>query len=87
MITLLTTDQIDVMIAVRNDGIIYVAPKNAGASIPHHPMQYYKSDMDEISKLNREGKLTEPFRYAREKKIVENMLRDFVKGYFEYDGT
>ena len=87
LITLLTTDQIDVMMAVRDDGVVYVAPKDEGASIPHHPMQYYKSDMDEISKLNREGKLTEPFRYVRERKIVENMLRDFVKGYFEYDGT
>lgn len=84
--TLLTTPGIAVMIAVRNDGIIYVAPKDLGAQISKLPRQIYQDDIAELSRLNREGELDVSFKRASELKMVENLLRDYVRGYFEKDG-
>lgn len=84
--TLLTTDQIDIMIAVRNDGVIYIAPKNSGAKINTLPRMYYADDMSELYNLRRNDELDGPFEIVSEEKMVKNMLRDFVGGYFEHDG-
>ena len=87
--TLLTTENIIVMIAVCNDGVKYVAERSNGvvASIDYDTMY-----ADDLKDLNRKSK--NDIIYAnertllREQLIVNNLLRDFTKGKgaVEYDG-
>lgn len=78
--TLLRTEQISAMIAVRNDAVIYVAEK--GDEIPNTG---YFDDLfkDEIEQLNadvRSGKVEASERnLKREEIIVDGLLRDYTK--------
>lgn len=85
LMTLLTTDSIDAMIAVRNDGVIYTAPKNDGVNLKGFLWQLYDSEIQELrKKALLDDRLL--FTVERESLMVKNALRDFVRGYFEHDG-
>ena len=85
MRTLLTTPNIEAFIAVRLDGIRYIAVKS---SIPTDSMfdNLYSDELQVLNKLSREGIITAGERTKRrEEIIVNNLLRDFTKGLIELD--
>lgn len=87
LITLVGTKQIPVMIAVRNDGVIYVAERSGDVVKNTYFDDLYKQDIDAINERHKKGEITSSERSKeRELKIVENVLRDFTKGMIEKDG-
>ena len=76
MTTLLTCEQIPVMIAVRNDSVKYIAERNGDVLRDGWFDDLYQ---DEINKLNmavKDGKITIGRRASRrEEMIVNNLLR------------
>lgn len=89
MRTLLTTKQIPIMIAVRNDAVKYIAERKGDPLKTGFFDDLYESDLKEINKQVREGKITLSERSKRrELKIVENLLRDYTKAgrIIEFDG-
>ena len=84
MQTLLTNPNIDAMIAVRADGVIYVAPKDAGAKINRPLQMLYDSEVKELRKRAQEDDHF-VLSVEREKMIVSNAIRDYAKEYAEYD--
>ncbi len=90
MITMLNERQMPVMIAARNDAIIYVAERKG---IPVGGKAYfddvYREDIAELNKKYKDGIITAGERaIQREILIVENLLRDYTKGgkLIEYNG-
>ena len=89
MTTLLTCEQIPVMIAVRNDSVKYIAERNGDVLLDGWFDDLYQ---DEINKLNmavKDGKITIGERaLRREEIIVNNLLRDYTVGgkLIECDG-
>ena len=87
LITLVGTEQIPVMIAVRNDGVIYAVERSGSAIKNTYFDDIYKNDVEAINKKYRDGEITAIERSReRELKIVENVLRDYTKGMIEKDG-
>ncbi len=88
MRTLLTNEQISVMIAVRNDSVIYAVRK--AKSTPKNKVYFdylYPEEIEEINSKCRSGEITSGERtYLREKLIVDNLIRDFTYGLEEFDG-
>ncbi len=83
MQTLLTSKYIDVMIAVRNDGVIYYASKTSGVKI-NKPAELLYSD--DILKLRKECEKDSSREFIKEyeKLLVSNLIRDYCKEYKEY---
>lgn len=83
--TLLTMQSIDAMIAVRADGVIYAAPKNADAKIEKLLDMIYA---DEVAELRKRAQADDSILFSKEREtlLVKNALRDYVKEYAEYDG-
>ena len=79
--TLVTMEQIHIMIAARNDGIIYVAEREGDCLKSANFDILYEDDLKDLNEACRNGKIT-PSRRTKEREriIVENLLRDFVKG-------
>lgn len=87
MRTLLTNKQISVMIAVRNDAVIYVAERERMAPKLVVYDSLYQDDLAEINRQSRAGEITIVERaYLTEEIIVNNLLRDYTKGLIEIDG-
>lgn len=87
MQTLLGTPQIPVMIAVRNDGVSYVAERTGNTLDDVFLDNRYIEDISKINERYRSGEITASQRsYEREMVIVDNALRDFTKGMVEFDG-
>lgn len=89
MTTLLTTKQIPMMVAVRDDGVKYVATRSGGALKSAWFDDLYKDEIDELNKLYRNGIIDANERTERrEELIVNNLLRDYTKEgrLVEYDG-
>lgn len=88
MCTLLTTKQIPVMIAVRNDGVIYVAQRKGDVLPSGYFDPIYEEDIKILSERNRRGELNKSWSVSREELIVDNLLRDYTKEgrLVEYDG-
>ena len=81
MHTLLTGDGTPVMIAVRNDGIIYVAERAASPLLTGFLDSLYPEEMDALNKRLRDGTITMSQRTReRESLLVNNTLRDYTKG-------
>lgn len=79
--TLMTVQQVPVMIAARNDAVIYVAERKGDKLSSAWFDEEYKSDIEELNKQCRSGIITTGQRASlREQKIVENVLRDYTKG-------
>lgn len=89
MRTLLTTENIKIMIAVRNDAIIYIAERKGEILKDAFFDRYYKEDINELNVKCRNGIITVAERTRlREEMIVENLLRDYTKqkGLYEING-
>lgn len=86
MRTLLTTDNIDMFVAARIDGVIYIAGKTQAA--PNYSF-FDKLFPDEISELNlkyKNGIITAGERTRkREEIIVDGLLKKFTKGLIEIE--
>lgn len=89
MRTLLTTREIPLMIAARNDGVKYVAER-AGDVLPSGWFDgLYESDIEALNQQLRDGIISSAERARRrELVIVDNLLRDYTKGrgLVEFDG-
>lgn len=85
--TLVLNKNIKMMIAVRNDGVIYLTESNGIMPEKTIFSDLYKKDIDELNKMIRDGKI-ETYKRAllMEEKIVDNLIRDFTKGVIEIDG-
>lgn len=87
--TMLSTEQIPVMIAVRNDSVKYIAERKGNTLSTSFYDDLYQDEIDELNRKVRDGIITVGERTAaREKLIVENLLRDYTKGgkLIEQDG-
>ena len=85
--TMLTNEQIPVMIAVRNDAVIYVAERTTLLPNIANYNSLYSSDLEEINILSRSSKITPAERTIKiSETIVNNLLRDYTKGLVEIDG-
>ncbi|MCM1295604.1 MAG: phage minor capsid protein [Muribaculaceae bacterium] len=89
MRTLLTTENVKIMIAVRNDAIIYIAEREGEILKDAIFDRRYKEDINELNVKCRNGIITVAERTRlREEIIVENLLRDYTKqkGLYEING-
>lgn len=89
MQTLMGTEQIPIMIAARNDGIIYVAERNGNALKSVWFDKLYEKELESLNIQSRNGIITPRERSVqREIIIVENILKDYTKGgkLIEYNG-
>lgn len=89
MRTLLTTEEITVMIAVRNDGVKYVAERAGDVLEDILFDDLYEDDLKKLNQKIKDGIISMAERSRkRELLIVENLLRDYTKGkgLVEYDG-
>lgn len=87
MQTLLRTDNIKMFVAVRLDGVKYIAEKTgkppAGFLFDH----LYQKELDSLTQQYRNGIITAGERTSkRELLLVDNLLRDYTKGLIELDG-
>lgn len=89
MRTLLTTREIPVMIATRNDGVKYVAERSGDVLKSVIFDDLYEKELNELNRQVRAGIIPMSERsIRRESLIVENLLKDYTKGkgLVEYDG-
>lgn len=89
MRTLLTTEQIPMMIAARNDGVKYVAERSGEVLKSGWFDDLYVNDIETLNKQVRDGIITMAERgKMRELLIVDSLLRDCTKGkgLVEFDG-
>lgn len=89
MQTLLTEEQISVMIAVRNDAVKYIAERSETLLKNVLLDDLYKSEIQELNELLKDGMISVGERtIRREELIVKNALRDYTKGgkLVEIDG-
>ena len=89
MRTLLTTEQIPMMIAARNDGVKYVAERSGEVLKSGWFDDLYVNDIEALNKQVRDGIITMAERgKMRELLIVDSLLRDYTKGkgIVEFDG-
>lgn len=89
MRTLLTTREIPVMIAARNDGVKYVAERSGDVLKSVIFDDLYEKELNELNRQVRAGIIPMSERsIRRESLIVENLLKDYTKGkgLVEYDG-
>lgn len=87
--TLLTAKEIPVMIAVRNDGVKYVAERSGEPLKSGWFDDLYEDELEAISQKIRNGEISQAeWSMRREMLIVDNLLRDYTKGreLVEYDG-
>ena len=89
MRTLMTTKEIPVMIAVRLDGVKYVAERSGDILKTGFFDDLYQEDIEELNYQVKSGIIPVSDRsLRRELLIVNNLLRDYTKGgrLIEYDG-
>ena len=85
--TLLTTKEIPVMIAVRNDAVKYIAERQGEAQKFGLFDDLYQVEIEAMNKQVRDGRMSLAERgLQRELMIVENLIRDYTKGLVEIDG-
>ncbi len=87
--TMLSTEQVPVMIAVRNDAVKYTAERKGGILKTAYYDELYEEDIKKLNEKVKNGIITVAERTKeREVIIVENLLRDFTKGgkLIEQDG-
>lgn len=87
--TVLTTKEIPMMIAVRNDGVKYVAERSGDILKSGWFDDLYAKEIDQLNQQVRDGIIPLSERsMRREIMIVDCLLRDYTKGkgLVEYDG-
>lgn len=76
--TLFTQPNIEIMAAIRNDGVKYVVKKRSAMPNVAIPDFLYPDDVDELNKQSRSGKITAGERtFLRESILTRNMIRDY----------
>ena len=86
---MLTTKEIPMMIAVRNDGVKYVAERSGDILKSGWFDDLYAKEIDQLNQQVRDGIIPLSERsMRREIMIVDCLLRDYTKGkgLVEYDG-
>lgn len=87
MRTLLTTKEITVMIAARNDAVKYIAERQGEVQKFGLFDDLYPDEIAALNKQVNDGKISLAERgLQRELMIVEKLLRDYTKGLVEIDG-
>lgn len=87
MRTLLTTQSIKMFVAVRLDGVKYIAEKTRPAPNMYLFDDLYKAEIQELTQKLKQGIITPGERTReRERIIVDGLLRDYTKGLIELDG-
>lgn len=89
MRTLLQNSNINPMIAVRNDAVIYVAERGAGSPETSFYDDLYQEELNKLNADVRSGKISMADRsLKREEIIVNGLLRDYTKigGLIEING-
>ncbi len=85
MRTLLGDNPVDMFIATRIDGVVYVAEKTETPSTLLFDSLYNK-ELEEINRMSRNHEISAGERtYLREKLIVESLIRDYTKGLMKYE--
>lgn len=85
--TLLTTENIPVMIAARNDGVIYLVERKGGRIKSGWFDDLYEDELKVLNEQSRQGIISgEERSLRREIMIVENLIRDYTKGLVQIDG-
>lgn len=87
--TLLHTENVNSMIAVRNDAVIYVAERKGSTIDELFYDELYKKELEELNEDVRNGKITYGERaLRREEIVVDCLLRDYSKAgeIIEIDG-
>ena len=88
LLTPITNHNIELQIAVQNDGVKYIAKKTKNAHTGFSPDVQYANELQELNELSRHGKITPIERNRqREEIIVEQMLNEFYgEGMIISDG-
>lgn len=76
--TLFTQPNIEIMAAIRNDGVKYVVKKRKAMPKVAIPDLLYPEEIEELNKKSRSGKITAGERtFMRETILTRNMIRDY----------
>ena len=76
--TLFTQPNIEIMAAIRNDGVKYVVKKRKVMPNVAIPDLLYPEDIEELNRQSRSGKITAGERtFLRETILTSNMIRDY----------
>lgn len=88
IMTLFSTKELPVMIAVRNDGVKYIAIRDGDIIETAYYDNLFANELKELNQQLKDGKITISERsLRREEIIVEGMLNKFTKrGLIEIDG-
>lgn len=88
MRTFLHTDSIKMFVAVRLDGVKYIAEKTGSPPTASYLFDsLYQEEIDALTQKLRDGIITSGERTRkREQLLVDNLLRDYTKGLVELDG-
>lgn len=85
--TLLTTENVPMMVAVRNDGVIYIVERKGKRLKSGWFDDLYEKDLKSLNEQSRQGIISgEERSIRREIMIVENLIRDYTKGLVKIDG-
>lgn len=86
MTTVLSTDNIPIMIAVRNDGIIYAVERKGDPITIGYYDELYPKQMDALNKKVKDGIIT-PLERSKEREIllVKNLTKDYMRGGKMYE--
>ncbi len=84
MRTLLSNNPVEMFIAVRHDGIRYIAEKSSTPSETVFFDSLYQSEIDVLNRQVKDGIITAGERTKlREELIVDNLIRDYTRGLVE----
>lgn len=80
-------DNIPIQIAVRNDGVIYIAERKKMAPDDYLPDVYFENELRELNKKSRDGKITPAERMKeRENILIDSIIKEFYGGIKIIDG-
>lgn len=86
MVTLLSDNPVNMFVAVRLDGVRYIAEKVRTPANTFYFDVLYQDDMNALNQRVRDGIISAPERArAREELLVNNLLRDYTKGLIELE--
>lgn len=86
--TVITTQNIPIMIAVQNDGVKYIAERTENAIKGYYPDFYFEKELEGLNKMARDGKISPNDRiFKREKIVIDGLIKQFFKkGIIKIDG-
>ena len=80
-------ENIPIQIAIRNDGVKYIAQRKKLAPEHYYPDTYFKEELKELNEKSRVGDITPIERMRkREEIIIESLIREFYEGVEVIDG-